>query len=124
IAAEMIGNVEYGVLRRALVDTGLASAVGVWPVHALLGSHIVVQATASEGTSPETVERAARDALERFLAEAVDASDFNRARLRILREDRIANDDPGQLAENIVAFTQFMDDPAIATEDDRHVATA
>ena len=124
IAAEIIGNVEYGVLRRALVDTGLASAVGVWPVHAFLGSHIVVQATASEGTSPEKVERAARDALERFLGEAADADDFNRARLRILREDRIANDDPGQLAENIVAFTQFMDDPAIATEDDRHVATA
>jgi predicted Zn-dependent peptidase len=80
IAADLLGN-EFGPLRRALVNTGIASFVGAHWMPGRLGGRFIVYASASAGVSAQTLEAALRDTLEQFRATAIDAADFERSRL-------------------------------------------
>ena len=124
VAAELLGNGEYGVLRRELVDTGLANGAWVHLQQGVLASRFMVQVSSAEGVEIERVEAGLREAIAGFLAAPVAGADFARARTRIFVDDRMANEDPLRFADNILVFTHATDDPSIVAEDDRVIAGA
>ena len=124
VVAELLGNTEYGLLRRALVDTGLANGAWVQLQQGLLASRFIIQISAADGVEAARVEAAARQAVNAWLAGSVADRDFERARTRIFVDDRVTNEDPLRLADNIVAFTQAFDDPEVAVRDDHVIAAA
>lgn len=124
VAAELLGNTEYGLLRRALIDTGLANGAWVHLQQGLLASRFIIQASAADGVAAERIEEVVRETVASFLADTVGERDFRRARTRIFVDDRVANEDQLRFADNVLAFTQAMDDPAIAVLDDAAIAAA
>lgn len=88
VVSDLLGNYEYGVLRRELVNTGLAiNAVASWDT-GRLGGRFLISATAAPGVTPETLEAALRKSVAGFVASALDAGDVERARrsLRLARQ--------------------------------------
>jgi zinc protease len=124
VAEELLGNPEYGVLRRALVDTGLANNAWVHLNQGVIGSRLIVEISAAEGVDPASVEAAAREAVAAFVAAPLSEADFARERTRLFVMDRVSNEDPLKLADNMLVYAQAMDDPGYALDDDRVLARA
>lgn len=125
LVEELMDNPDYGVLRRELIDTGLASEAYVDVVEpGYLGSRFVVQASAAEGADIAELEAATHAAVASFLATPIDPDDLERARKRIIISDRIANETLRTLADNVAFFTEVMDDPAFAIADDPYIVAA
>lgn len=124
VAGELLGNPDYGVLRRALVDTGLASNAWVHLTQGVLASRLILEINAAEGVDPAAVEAAARKAMADFIASPLSEADFNRERTRLFLTDAVGNEDPLKLADNLLIYAQAMDDPGFALDDDRHIAAA
>jgi predicted Zn-dependent peptidase len=92
LASDLLGNPDYGVLRRALVNSGLAtSASADWDANRL-GGQFTVAATAAEGVTAEAVEAALREAVAQFVASEVEAQDVERARSNVLLARRVSTE--------------------------------
>ncbi len=84
VAADMLGNYEYGVLRRELVNTGLAIyAVAYWQ-GGRLGGRFLISADAAPGVPPEQLETAMRKVVADFGQASLVAEDVERTRLIVL----------------------------------------
>lgn len=84
LAADLLGNPDYGLLRQELVNTGLATSASAYWDAKRFGGQFSVMATAADGVTAEALETALREALARFGASKVDAADIERARSNVL----------------------------------------
>ena len=80
VAGDLLGNYEYGVLRRELVNKGLAiNATAGWDP-GRLGGRFMISATAAPGVTPDALEAALRKAVAEFVAAPQDVAGVERAR--------------------------------------------
>jgi len=80
VAGDLLGNYEYGVLRRELVNKGLAiNATAGWDP-GRLGGRFMISAAAAPGVAPDVLEAALRKAVADFVAAPQDAAGIERAR--------------------------------------------
>lgn len=124
LAADLIGNGEYGLLRQRLIDTGLASGSWVWLERGYLGGRFMVEVSVAEGVEPEAVEAELRRALSDFGTMPIDPADLERARLKLLLGDRVAAEPFKARAELIAVHTEMLDRPQAALADDPAVRDA
>jgi predicted Zn-dependent peptidase len=124
IAAELLGNVEYGQLRNRLVATGLATSTYAEWYPGYLAGRFYLDAVAADGVDAEKIEAALREAFAEFAAEPLDAADVERARRTILQARRVAREPLRDRAEAIGEMTEMLDRPELAFADDPNVATA
>lgn len=87
VATDLLGNYEYGVLRRELVNTGIAINASAGWDPGRLGGRLLISATAAPGVAPDVLEAALRKSVAGFAASTLDAADIERAR-RSLRLGR------------------------------------
>ncbi len=88
VAADLLGNYEYGVLRRELVNKGIAiNASAGWDA-GRLGGRFLISATAAPGVAADVLEAALRKAVADFVAAPQDQAGVERARqtLRLGRQ--------------------------------------
>ena len=124
IAAELLGNQEYGVLRDRLVSTGLATgAYAAWEPGYLAG-RFYVEATAADGVDAATMEKELRAAFSAFAAAPVDPADVERARRTILQAVRVAREPLKDRAEAIAQMTDMLGKPELAFADDPRIVGA
>ncbi len=83
LAADLLGNYEYGVLRRALIETGIATSAGASWQSGRLGGRLIISATAGNGVSPEMLEAKLREAITGFTAGEFRDEDIQRTRRSI-----------------------------------------
>lgn len=83
LAADLLGNYEYGVLRHALIDTGLATSAGASWLPGRLGGRLIISATAADGVSAEELEGKLREAITAFNAGEFRDEDIQRTRRSI-----------------------------------------
>src|SRR5690606_35798744 len=88
------------------------------------GGHFSVEVSVAEGGDPAVVEAATRAAVAGFLAGPLSALEVDREKRTIVLLDRIANDDPLVLADNILTFTIATGDPRLGIDDDAHILAA
>ncbi|CAG0988303.1 zinc protease [Rhizobiaceae bacterium] len=124
IAAELLGNQEYGVLRQRLVATGLATGAYAGWEPGYLGGRFYLEATAAAGVDAATVEKELRDALAAFAAMPLDPADVERARRTILQAIRVAREPLKDRAEAIAQMTDMLGQPELAFTDDPRIAGA
>lgn len=88
VAADLLGNYEYGVLRRELVNKGIATNASAGWDPGRLGGRFLISATAAPGVAPDALEAALRQAVADFVAAPQDQEGVDRARqtLRIGRK--------------------------------------
>lgn len=88
VAGDLLGNYEYGVLRRALVNTGLAINASAGWDPGRLGGRFMISATAAPGVKPDVLDAALRKAVADFVAAPQDQAGIDRARqtLRLGRQ--------------------------------------
>lgn len=122
IAADLLGNGEYGALRKALVNTGLAAYAGAYWDSGKLGGRLIVVAGAVDGVGAEQLEAATREAIEKFVAAPVDEADVARTRENILLGRRVAKEPFRSRALAIANWVDVHGDPSQALEDDPAVA--
>jgi len=80
VAGDLLGNYEYGVLRRELVNKGLAiNATAGWDP-GRYGGRFMISAAAAPGVTPDVLEAALRKAVADFVAAPQDAAGIERAR--------------------------------------------
>jgi zinc protease len=87
LASDLLGNYEYGVLRHALINTGLATVADASWEHGRLGGRFLISASAASGVQPAALEAALRDAVATFAAGEFRPEDIERSR-RSLRDRR------------------------------------
>lgn len=124
LTEQLLGNDEYGVLRRELVDAGIADNAWAYLWGGGIGSQFIVEVSAAPGVDMATVEAATRKALAGYLAVLPDAAEVTSERQKIILGDRVANEDPLTFADNILTYTMTADDPFFALHDDPYVAAA
>jgi len=90
LAADVLGNPDYGLLRRELVNTGIATSASAYWDAKRLGGQFSVMATAASGVTAEALEAALRAALTKFVASELDVPDIERARSNVLLGRRIS----------------------------------
>jgi len=90
LAADLLGNSDYGLLRQELVNTGVATSASAYWDAKRLGGQFSVMATAADGVTVETLEAALRAALAKFVASSLDAQDIERARSNVLLGRRVS----------------------------------
>ena len=89
IAGELLSNYEYGVLRTALVNTGLATyGYGGW-APGQLGGHFMIGAAVGSGVKVEDLQAALAKAIADFVARPIDPADVDRARANFLLADLV-----------------------------------
>lgn len=88
VAGDLLGNYEYGVLRRELVNTGLAVNASAGWDPGRLGGRFLISAMAAPGVKPDVLEAALRKAVADFVAAPQDQAGIDRARqtLRLGRQ--------------------------------------
>ena len=89
IAGDLLGNPEFGVLRKALVNTGIATGISAdWDANRL-GGRFSISATAADGVTAEQLETALRETVEQFVASEIVAADVERAKASVLLARRV-----------------------------------
>ena len=88
VAADLLGNYEYGVLRRELVNKGIAVNASAGWDPGRLGGRLLISATAAPGVTPEALETALRKAVADFVTAPQDQAGLDRTRqtLRLGRQ--------------------------------------
>lgn len=124
IAAELLGNQEYGVLRDRLVATGLATGAYAGWEPGYLAGRFFVEATAAEGVDAATMEKELRAAFAAFAAAPIEAADVERARRTILQAVRVAREALKDRAEAIAQMTDMLGKPELAFVDDPRIVEA
>lgn len=125
LAADLLGNGAYGLLRRRLVsEKGVASSVGASWTPGLLGGRFEVDATANAGVPVETVERELRAAFEEFRGKPIDPADVARAKSSSLLAARLAVEPYDDRTSAIAYAADILGDPRLALEDDPQIVAA
>ena len=101
LAGDVLGNYEYGVLRRELINTGLAVSASAGWDPGRLGGRFMISATAAPGIAPDVLEAALRKAVSDFATTPLEAEDVERARRTALVADRLS-------AESMLARAQLL----------------
>lgn len=83
VAADLLGNYEYGVLRRELVNTGLAINASAGWDPGRLGGRFTISATAAPGVTSAVLEAALRKAVADFSIDGVKTEDVDRVRRNV-----------------------------------------
>ena len=119
IAAEILGNQEYGFLRQRLVaEKGLATYASAEWTPGLLGGRFTIDATALPGVPASELETELRAAVAEFVALPIEDEDVERARRSLLLAGRIAIEPYGDRAEAIAYALDIRGDAAAALSDD------
>lgn len=125
IAAELLGNSEYGFLRERLVNAKpLATYSGAYWTGGLLGGRFSVEASAADGVSAEALEKELRTALSDFGNTPIDPADLERARRTILLGDRLGTEPLKDRAEQIAYDADILGDGELALHDDPEIVKA
>ncbi len=123
IAAELLGDPEFGVLRKALVDTGFATAAYAWVEPNSLATRVFVNVNAAEDADPVALEATMRATVAGFIATPVATTDLERARKRLLLNDRVALEPLRQRVVQLGAAAEMLDDPEAGLRPERGLAT-
>ncbi|MGE0500018.1 MAG: M16 family metallopeptidase [Rhizobiaceae bacterium] len=124
IAAEILGNGEYGLLRRRLVNSGLATYAGAYWYSGFLGGRFLLEAYGAPGTDAAALEKELRAGLADFLSKPVDPADVERAKRTLLLAARIGREALKDRAEAVSAATDLLGRPELAFEDDPQLVHA
>jgi predicted Zn-dependent peptidase len=117
MATQLLNN-ESGLLRKALVNTGLATAAGITWTTGKLGGNLVAYAVAAPNVGAEQLEAALRQTLADFLAAPVDAAEVERTRSALLLLVRAEAEAFATRATLILDTKVFANDLAHVFEDD------
>jgi predicted Zn-dependent peptidase len=125
IAAELLGNGDYGYLRNRLVaEKGVATyATAYWSI-GLLGGRFTMEAGAVPGVPAERLEAELKAALADFLAAPLDQADVERARSNLLLAARLGTESFKDRAGVVSWDADVLDDPQLALDDDPAIARA
>ncbi|HQZ14118.1 MAG TPA: pitrilysin family protein, partial [Devosia sp.] len=124
LSEQLLGNDEYGVLRDALVDKGIADNAWAYLWGGNLGGQFVVEVSVAEGVDVAAAEAATRAAIASYLAAPQSEAEVASERRKIILGDRVANEDQLTFADNIITYTIAADEPGYAAEDDPYIAAA
>lgn len=124
LAAELIGNFEYGVLRERLTNKGLAANAWAWLERGALGGRFFIEIAAAEGIEAKTIEAELRAALRDFAAAPIEPADLDRARRKLLQADRLLVEPFKARAEEMAVTTDMLGRPEAAVEPDPGIANA
>ncbi len=125
IAAELLGNSEYGFLRNRLVsEKGLATYASASWTAGLLGGRFTFEAGAAEGVTPEALESAMRAAFADFLKTPLDPADVERARTGLLQAARLGSEALKDRAGIVSYNADILGDAQSALVDDPRVKNA
>jgi zinc protease len=124
IVMELFNNPEYGVMRRSVIDAGLAASTLFWIDAGLLKSRYVLQLNGVEGADLAALEAEALGAISNFLARDLAPEALDRERRRVLIDERIENETFRALSESLLVEAEIRDDPGHALIDDPAVAAA
>ncbi len=124
IAAEMIGNEEYGMLRDRLVAKGLATYAAAYWFDAYMGGRMMIEAYGSSGTEAAEIETVLRETVSAFLAGPLDPADVERAKRKLLLQARVSREALKDQAETIATVTDMLGSPEKAFEDDPSLTNA
>ncbi|WP_195178549.1 pitrilysin family protein [Mesorhizobium sp. INR15] len=122
IAAELMGNGEYGFLRNRLVsEQGVATYASASWTGGLLGGRFTFEAGAAEGVTPEVLESAMKAAFADFEKTPLDQADVERARNGILLATRLGSEALKDRAGTVSYNADILGDAQSALVDDPHV---
>jgi len=125
LAAELLGNDQYGQLRQRIInDKALSSYVRAEWTPGLLGGRFTIDATTLPGVTPEALETELKAAVAEFLAGSIDPADLERARQTLLIEDRLAVEPYGDRAAAISEAYDILGDARLALADDPRIVAA
>jgi len=124
LAAELIGNFEYGLLRERLTNMGLTANAWSWLERGALGGRFFVEVAGAEGVDAKTIETELRAALADFAAKPIDPADLERARRKLLQADRLLVEPFKARAEEMAVTTDMLGSPEAAVEPDPGIANA
>ncbi|ESX79945.1 pitrilysin family protein [Mesorhizobium sp. LSHC414A00] len=125
IAAELLGNGEYGFLRNRLVSQlGIATYASASWTGGLLGGRFTFEAGAAEGVAPEALESAMKTAFADFLKTPLDPVDVERARTGILQAARLGSEALKDRAGVVSYNADVLGDAQSALVDDPRVKDA
>ncbi|WP_210164036.1 pitrilysin family protein [Mesorhizobium sp. L103C120A0] len=125
IAAELLGNGEYGFLRNRLVSQlGIATYASASWTGGLLGGRFTFEAGAAEGVAPEALESAMKTAFANFLKTPLDPVDVERARTGILQAARLGSEALKDRAGVVSYNADVLGDAQSALVDDPRVKDA
>lgn len=125
VAAEIIGNGEYGLLRRRLInEKRIATSVASSWNPGLLGGRFEVDGSAAEGADAARLEAELRGVLQEALAQPFPAAEVERAKRKLLQEARSSREWLKDRAEKIVEAADLLGDPSIALADDPTIVSA
>ncbi|MDC9825739.1 pitrilysin family protein [Devosia sp. ZB163] len=118
IAADVLGNYEYGVLRRRLVETGLAVQASAGWENGRLGGRFTVSATAAPGVAIDTLEAELRRVILDFAATDMVPEDMERARRLMLLSRGVATEAALGKAGALGTTLDLFGDTELVLQDD------
>ncbi len=124
LAAELIGNFEYGVLRERLTNKGLAANAWAWLERGALGGRFFIEIAGAEGVDAKVIEAELKAALADFAAQPIDSADLERARRKLLQADRLLVEPFKARAEEMAVATDMLGRPQAAMEADPGIVNA
>jgi zinc protease len=124
IAAEILGNAEYGLLRDRLVGKGLATYASAGSYPGYLAGRFLLESAGVKGVEAAEIEKELRDGLADFLSKPVDPADVERAKRTLLLADRVAREPLSDLTEAVGEAANMLGRPELAFEDDPDIASA
>ncbi|WP_167334870.1 M16 family metallopeptidase [Mesorhizobium loti] len=125
IAAELLGNGDYGFLRNRLVsEQGIATYASASWTGGLLGGRFTFEAGAAAGVTPEALESAMKAAFVDFQKTPLDPADVERARNGILQTARLGNEALKDRAGTVSYNADILGDAQSALVDDPRVKNA
>jgi zinc protease len=125
IAAELLGNGDYGFLRNRLVSQkGIATYASASWTGGLLGGRFTFEAGAAEGVAPEALETEMKAAFADFLKAPFDPADVERARNRLLLGARLGTEALKDRAGAVSYNADILGDASSALEDDPRIKNA
>ncbi|MGD9915949.1 MAG: M16 family metallopeptidase [Rhizobiaceae bacterium] len=124
IAAEILGNSDYGLLRDRLVGKGLATyaTAGWYPGY--LGGRFLIESAANTGVDAAAIETELRAGLTDFLAKPVDPADVERAKRTLLLAARVAREPLSDATSAVSEAARMTGHPEAAFEDDPRIVNA
>ncbi|MEP6565362.1 MAG: pitrilysin family protein [Mesorhizobium sp.] len=125
IAAELLGNGDYGFLRNRLVsEKGIATYASAGWTGGLLGGRFTFEAGAAEGVAPEALEAEMKAAFADFLETPLDPADVERARSNLLLGARLGTEALKDRAGAVSYNADILGDAQSALEDDPRIKNA
>lgn len=125
IAAELLGNGDYGFLRNRLVaQKGIATYASAGWTGGLLGGRFTLEAGAAGGVAPEALEDEMKAAFADFLKTPLDPADVERARSNLLLGARLGTESLKDRAGAVSYNADILGDAQSALEDDPRIKNA